>query len=343
MAATIGLPETRNMRNRLLALLLFITAPLVAEYLLGDLSLSDLPSLLVMAPLYGGAAVVIRETARRFGLRWPAIALLALAYGVVEEGVMTQSLFNPDYANAHLLEFGFVPALGIAIPWTLYVLCLHTVWSISAPIALIEELSGRDRVTPWFGKLGLTIMALLTTLAAVAITVISYLDGGFWASPSQLVVVAVVAVVLVGLAFRLPRTVTRRPGTSPKPWWPLLLSLAAGVVFELLSWRIGKPALSVVSISVAIIATLFAVTAWSRRAGWGARHRVALASGAVLTYVWHRFWMDPVTPASEPMILASSIVFGLAALALLLAAVHCARNTDHAAEQESDAATDTTS
>ncbi|MER7505257.1 hypothetical protein AB0L05_17340 [Nonomuraea pusilla] len=44
---------------------------------------------------------MIREVARRKGLGWPAIVLMALAYGVLEEGVMTMSLFNPRRARGH--------------------------------------------------------------------------------------------------------------------------------------------------------------------------------------------------------------------------------------------------
>ncbi|HUR06489.1 MAG TPA: hypothetical protein VM347_28345 [Nonomuraea sp.] len=72
---------------------------------------------------------------------------------------MTMSLFNPDYAGQRLLDPGFVPALGIGVPWTLFVLALHTVWSMSVPIALVEELTGERRTTPWLGKVGLTVTA----------------------------------------------------------------------------------------------------------------------------------------------------------------------------------------
>jgi hypothetical protein len=48
--------------------------------------------------------------------------VFAAAFGVVEEGLATQSLFNPDYAHQHLLGAGYVPALGIAVPWTVHVL-----------------------------------------------------------------------------------------------------------------------------------------------------------------------------------------------------------------------------
>src|SRR5689334_9120580 len=111
---------------------LFFLSPLVAEFLLGNLPITFLPAVLALAPLYGGGALLIRELVRRLGLGWPNILILGLAYAVLEEALTTQSLFNPDYADAHLLVDGYVPALGIAIPWTLYVLGLHVFWSVSA-------------------------------------------------------------------------------------------------------------------------------------------------------------------------------------------------------------------
>ena len=92
-------------------LLLLVIAPLVAEFLLGDVTLASLPALVLFIPLYGGGAVLIREVVRRGGGGWPAIVVFAAAYGVVEEGLATQSLFNPDYAHQHLLSSGFIPFL----------------------------------------------------------------------------------------------------------------------------------------------------------------------------------------------------------------------------------------
>jgi hypothetical protein len=135
------------------ALSLFLLAPLAAEFLLGNLPITALFSLVLLAPLYGGGALLIREVARRTGRGWPTILLLGLAYGILEEGVTTQSLFNPDYAGQRLLDHGFVPGLGIAVPWTLFVLTLHTVWSIATPIALVETIVRRPgpwpRSAPW--------------------------------------------------------------------------------------------------------------------------------------------------------------------------------------------------
>ncbi len=89
---------------------LFFLAPLVAEFLLGDLPIKMLGTLVILAPMYGGGALLIREFARRTGKGWPTIFVLAFAYAVLEEAFTTQTLFNPNYLhlNLHLLEPGYI-------------------------------------------------------------------------------------------------------------------------------------------------------------------------------------------------------------------------------------------
>jgi hypothetical protein len=186
------------------ALALFVLAPLVAEYLLGDFPLTWLPLLVALAPLYGGAALLIREVARRAHRGWPSILLMAVAFGVLLEGAVTQSLFNPEYAHAHLLERGFLPALGIAGPWTLYVLTLHIVWSISVPILLVEELAGERRTQPWLGRHGLAVVAGVLVLGALASAAGTLRTYPFRASLWQIAAVVVIAAVLVLAALVVP-------------------------------------------------------------------------------------------------------------------------------------------
>ena len=65
--------------------------------------------------LYGGGALLIRETVRRSGRGWPTMIVLALVYAIVEEAFVTQTLFNPNYLhlNLGLLKPAYIPALGI--------------------------------------------------------------------------------------------------------------------------------------------------------------------------------------------------------------------------------------
>src|SRR5690606_34606545 len=117
-------------------------APLVGEFLLGNLPVTFLWALIALAPLYGGGALLIREVSRRLGLGWPGIVLLCLAFGVVEEAFVTQSLFNPDYLGLGLTLHAPIPWVGIGGWWTVFVLGLHAVWSTAVPIAIVETIAG---------------------------------------------------------------------------------------------------------------------------------------------------------------------------------------------------------
>lgn len=203
--------------------------------MMGNLPVTLLVGLVVLAPLYGGGALLIREVVRRTGRGWPSILPLGLAYGIFEEGVTTQSLFNRNYVGAHLLDVGYVPALGIAIPWTLAVLALHTVWSISAPIGLVEAMVPRFRTTPWLGKVGLTVTGTLFVLGSVATTAMQ-LAGGFalvcgsayrlTPDHTAALVPVVVMLAVAGVAVTTVTYWSRRPGWAPRHQ----LALVAGAI-----------------------------------------------------------------------------------------------------------------
>lgn len=76
---------------------------------------------LFLGPVYGGAAVLIREVVRRTGGGWPATALLAAAFGVVQAGLVDQSLFNRQFFDdTQFAEEGraavatLVPGIGVS-------------------------------------------------------------------------------------------------------------------------------------------------------------------------------------------------------------------------------------
>ncbi|GAA3226458.1 hypothetical protein [Nonomuraea helvata] len=137
----------------------------------------------------------------------------------------------------------------------------------------------------------------------------------------QLVSIVVIVVLLVVAAFRLPRR-RSAAGRAPSPWLVLGATLLAGAVFELQTVIDGLPVwVTIVSLVVAEAGMGWLALTWSAREGWDGRHRMALAGGALLTYAWHAFLSHPVVPSSAVLDLVSHVVFGLAALALLLVAV----------------------
>jgi hypothetical protein len=304
------------------AIALVFTAPLVAEFLLGNLPIKMLPALIVLAPMYGGGALLIRETTRRAGRGWPTIVLLALAYGIVEEAFTTQTLFNPNYLhlNLHLLDSAYIPALGIGAWWTVFVLALHTVWSISTPIALIEATVPRRASTPWLGRWGLAVTAVLFAIGAAANTAIGFHTDHFLASPAQFATSAAIVVGLVVLAFRLPRpriasSSPSSPQSVPSPWLFGVIALAAGSAILLVpkTWGWWAAAL-ILGLELGLAALILVL---SRRPGWKPAHKLALAGGAALSYAWHAFIEPPVLGGTGLDVRIGNAIFALGAVLLI--------------------------
>jgi hypothetical protein len=297
------------------ALGLFLLAPLVAEYLLGTISLSEIAALPFIAPMYGGGALLIRELARRGGRGWPTIVVLGAAYGLLEAGLLDQSLFNPSYLGHDFQSAAHVPALGVSAYWALAFVAGHAVWSISVPIALVETLVPQRRTTPWLGGPGLAATAVVFAGGCALIAWDHQVTERFLATPAQLVGTAAAIVALVGVAFAVGRRTRPQTGRrAPDPW----LVGAAGLLASSLFFARPESWLGVAMGVLLVAATAAVVARWSRRPGWGAAHRFALAGGALLTYAWVGFALVPLLGAGGAVDLVGNAVFALGALALLV-------------------------
>ncbi len=264
---------------------LALLSPFTAEFLLGDQYLAGPPELgrqlgmfALFVAFYGAAALLIREVTRRLGRGWPTMITLSLAFAVFEEGLLTQTLFNPHYLGLDLLSFGYIPALGIGAPWTVYVLTLHVVWSMGTPIAIAEALFGRE---PWLKKVALSLWSAALVIGSAATFAISLSFGPtrFIAHPAQLGTAALVVVALVLLALLGVRTPAwaSAPGN---PWVAFALGLGATVAFQVVmheSGFLGSPWL--------VAGLLLALSGISTYAVLRMRPPAfPLAAGALVTY-----------------------------------------------------------
>ena len=141
-------------------LALLLLAPWVGEFLLGNISVRQLPALLILALLYGCGALLIREVTRRTSRGWPTILLLGAAYGVIEAGIVDQSMFNPSFEGWDFQALTPLPGLGISAWYAWAFVIGHSVWSIAIPIALVELLFPDRGRTPWLGRVGLALTAV---------------------------------------------------------------------------------------------------------------------------------------------------------------------------------------
>jgi len=206
-------------RSILAAVTLFFLAPIVAEFLLGDFPATWLPLIVVLAPMYGGGALLIRELTRRSGRGWPTILLLGVAYAIIEEAFTTQTLFNPDIygMHMHLLSHAWIPALGTGAWWTLFMLNVHAFWSIGVSIALTEGLFPSRARAPWLGKFGLSVAAVLFAFGIVYSTSYTFHHDPFRASTAQFIVSALFVVVFAIAAFLIPPASRDQTNSTREP------------------------------------------------------------------------------------------------------------------------------
>lgn len=300
--------------------MLAVLSPFTAEFLLGDQYLAGQQSIgqqigmfILFVAFYGMAAVLIRELARRLRIGWTGLLLLGLGFGIFEEGLITQSLFNPHYLGLNLIEPGYIPGAGIGAPWTVFVISLHVIWSISAPIAITEAWYGRGDPggrgsEPWLGRATMIISLAIFVIAAAATAAFSVAmdQHRFVASPMQLSTAAIAVALAVLAATRLRG---RQVDSVPTELRPTLLSmllavLAAGAfqvihrISRLSGWIDAAALLAIWAVMILIMVS------WQRR-GTGPVP-FGLAAGAVITYGW--VGLLPATRAGTGAVLEQSVL-----------------------------------
>jgi hypothetical protein len=314
------------------ALVLLVLAPIVAEFLLADFTIRQLPVLLALLPLYGGGALLVRDVARRSGRGWPTILLLGLAYALIEETFLTQSLFNPDYVHKRLLDYGYLPALGTSLNWSGFVLSIHVIWSIATPILIAEGLAGERRTTPWLKRIGLTVTVGLYLLGAALTAAFSWKASPFVASPMQFAVSAILVTLTIVTAFAAFRGVDARatppvPPSAPPPWvvgLAILVLASAYLAGE--GYARGRgvgPALPLAFRLACEAIALALLWKWARRPGWTPRHYLAIAAGTTATYFL--FGLNVLLGGhtnlgapTDAVDVAGQVILGLATFSLIL-------------------------
>lgn len=307
------------------ALTLAFLSPLIAEFLLGNMSIDLLWALVVLAPFYGGGALLVREASLRWHVGWPGRFALGLAYGVIEEGLVTQSLFNPNYLGLRLLDYGHVAVLGMGAWWTVFVLALHSVWSVAASIGLAESLWPERRDERWVQGPGLSVVAVLFLAGC---TLNSRLGGNLppKASLDQLagsLLAAVLLVAAVWLLGRRPPRARRTLGSAPTPVFAAAAAFVLLSLFMISTRATGRmpPAWNLAWMLGTLLVLAACVWRWSSAAAWNVRHELALVTGALATYGWWSLTLTaPVSLVGPALDTAGNVVVIAATAGLVILA-----------------------
>jgi hypothetical protein len=314
------------------ALVLFFLSPVVGELLSSaspPVEFFSVFGLTVMSVLYGSGALLVREACIRWGTGWPGRLMLGAAYGIVEEGLMVKSFFDPNWPDLGVLgSYGRI--YGVNWVWSLELTIYHCLFSICIPIVLTELTFPKWRDRPWLKMPGLVVFGVL--LAAD----VTY--GFGWLAPYHPPLVpclgATIAVAGLVAAARLVRVpagpvsiapartteAPRVPGPRELPFF--LFGMTCTVLFFALTWAVPSTGLVPAAVAMVFVAALavgfFAgLRELVRAFSWTAANQWALAAGALAFFV--AFSQLVELDRNRPDDPRGMRIVGLIAAALLLA------------------------
>jgi hypothetical protein len=263
---------------------LFFLAPAIGELLSGSAPPTEFfnpISLLLLSALYGSGALLARELKVRWKKGYVSLFLLGAAYGVIEEGLMVKSFFDPGW-----MDLGVLGVYGrwweINWVWAEWLTIYHAIFSIVIPITLVEAAYPELRNVRWVSNRKLAG----ATVLLCAVTVFGYAALTPYRPPlPQYLLSAGFVGALLLLAWKTPPKTGKSGRLKPsRPSRLALFGFTTTLAFFLL-FGAGPPAIGLPRVLMVLGAALvFGAFGLLKRVEWGERrllHKFALAAGAL--------------------------------------------------------------
>lgn len=242
------------------------------------------PVFFIMTALpYGFGAVIVRELMIRWGGGAIRFFLLALAYGLFEEGIVVRSFFNANWSELGALQ-GHDFAFGISWTFAFVLLHFHIAFSMWVSISLANMLYANKRNESWLSDkmLYLSILGLALWLP-VGWFMTSYIPPLF-----HYIGVFVIFIGLILAAYKLPKVPSLKIVSQLKThnlWF-----FALGVVNVIITYFIvfigpemgflPPTSIAMAVLIVANAATFIFVGMWTDNfTRWSDQARLALTTG----------------------------------------------------------------
>jgi len=266
-------------------LLLFILSPLIAELLFGSTPASRSFQLIFEAFFYGSAVLLIREFARRYNLGWTSIIVLGIAFGIIEECILLQSAFNPNFLGNDLT---YGRALGVNWVWAEYIIGYHAIWSITIPILITELIFPGKSSEPWLSKTGIGIMAIIYLLSSVAFYSTFIKITGFTTTLVHYLIAGIMALVLIVLAVNLPKQRSFKPiSKTPSSLFVGIVAFAGSAAWLILFALLFKQGAGLTPWIIELTGILIVmilywlISGWAQQ-NWNNNHRFSLVFGGLM-------------------------------------------------------------
>jgi uncharacterized membrane protein (DUF2068 family) len=282
------LPHSTSQSHILPLVVLIVLAPAIAELLSGYLPPAwffQPLSLAMNFAFYSSGAILIRELLVRWEKGWPTLLMLGAAFALLEEGLMTKAIFNPEWPEM-AMRAGYDRLGGVNWIMALRLIIYHSVLSICIPIVTVHFMFPKRRAEPWIKP---WVFAMFTLFLAAG-TAFGYIFLTPYRIPFlQLCLGWLTFFLLIALAKWLPREPFKlhdRPHVSR--WWFFMIGLLAPIGFVVFGFKIPSDGRIPAWAALLLLAGFMGLILWlvlklSGNCGaWKARQRFALASGVLV-------------------------------------------------------------
>jgi len=213
------------------ALFLLVAPGLLAEVVSQNTSLAEYfsPVTFMLGSLtYGVPVLLIREIAAARGLGVAGVAILGIAYGILNEGVIARTLTQAS--GPPLFDFAGYGQVGpIQSGWTIFMLAWHALHSVLYPILLARWLYPAAASGLWFATGAARWVRYPIGVAMVGLYALYFLNPPGGDLGIFLLYAAVTAaLVLVSLRFGNRDVASPRPNTVS---WPALAGMSTAILY----------------------------------------------------------------------------------------------------------------
>lgn len=272
------------------ALALFLLSPAIAELLSGSAPPAEFFTpfgFTMIVGLYGSGSIVMRELKIRWKKGMGSLLLLGAAYGILEEGLMVASFFNPEWPDLGILGV-FGRWLEVNWVWALELTIYHAIVSVAIPIMLMELAYPERKGEPWLSSRALKAFTILLGLVVSIGFLLFSQFMNYWPPVLQYLLMAALMIVLIYQAYRLPADWARH-GTKQlrRPLFfgviSFLSASAGALIFGVLPNLLKFP-LSPIIVIVLGLMFVFGMLRFLKQYDWRLAndlHKFSLAAGAI--------------------------------------------------------------
>lgn len=280
-------------------LTLFFLSPIIGELLSGSTPLLHFLnpfSLFLLTSLYGSGAIIVREMVKRWGKGWDSVILLGATYGILEEGVMVKSFFDPNWPDLGLLGT-YGRWLGVNWVWAEWLIIYHTIYSITVPIILVELIFPKYRHVQYLSNRGLMLFFALISFVVIF--------GHIFMTPYRLTFFELIGcffimAILIHFAKRGIHRGLGRSGSHVRSCWLWLLGTVSGFTYFIIIFSylpsIGAPVILTMMTGLGFTGLVIGLVLYASRNGLSEFNELSLVAGFLSLLFFLSFILEVAKP-----------------------------------------------